>query len=204
MVDRIKQVMDYVQMSTTTFADKINISRSSLTHLFSGRNQPSLDVAKKILTAFPEISTEWLIMGMGNMLQEVKPAPAPKAEPVTTPQPLQQIELFADEGNTSEPATPPIEETAVETPQLESPEPEIPVPAEVPSPEPKEEIVAETPARRAIGAPTRGRGRNAESNNPPRESKRERISNSQGDKKIVQILFIYEDKSFDIYMPNNG
>ena len=71
MVDRIKQVMEYEQMSPTAFADKININRSSLTHIFSGRNQPSLDVAKKILTAFPEISTEWLIMGMGEMLQPV-------------------------------------------------------------------------------------------------------------------------------------
>ena len=69
MIDRIKQVMDYSQLSTTTFADTIGISRSGLTHLLTGRNQPSLDVARKILAKFPEISTEWLIMGMGDMFR---------------------------------------------------------------------------------------------------------------------------------------
>ena len=70
MVDRIKQIIEYVQMSPTAFADTIGINRSSLAHIFSGRNQPSLDVAKKILTSFPEISTEWLIMGVGLMIKD--------------------------------------------------------------------------------------------------------------------------------------
>ena len=56
-------------MSSSAFADTIGISRSGLTHLLTGRNQPSLDVARKILAKFPEISTEWLIMGMGDMLR---------------------------------------------------------------------------------------------------------------------------------------
>ena len=54
-------------MTPSQFAEAIEINRSTLTHLFSGRNQPSLDIARKILNAFPEISTEWLIMGVGPM-----------------------------------------------------------------------------------------------------------------------------------------
>ena len=69
MIDRIKQVIEYSQLSSSAFADTIGISRSGLTHLLTGRNQPSLDVARKILAKFPEISTEWLIMGMGDMLR---------------------------------------------------------------------------------------------------------------------------------------
>ena len=203
MVNRIKQVMEYAQMSPTAFADKISVNRSSLTHIFSGRNQPSLDIAKKILTAFPEISTEWLIMGMGNMLQEVNPAPAPKAEPVTAPQPLQQIELFADEDIVNEPDTVSTEETAVETPKVETPESEKDASAEVHTPESQVDVVPETPVRRPISTVSRGRGRASESYSPPRESKRDRLSNSQGDKKITKILFFYEDKSFDVYTPNN-
>mgnify|MGYP002708761538 CR=1 FL=1 len=59
--------MDEQQMTPSQFAEAIEINRSTLTHLFSGRNQPSLDIARKILNAFPEISTEWLIMGVGPM-----------------------------------------------------------------------------------------------------------------------------------------
>jgi len=59
--------MDKEQLSPAQLAERLDINRSNLTHLFSGRNQPSLDLAKKILHAFPEISTEWLIMGVGSM-----------------------------------------------------------------------------------------------------------------------------------------
>ena len=67
MIDRIKQIMEYYNLTPASLAEQIGINRSSLTHLFSGRNQPSLDLAKKILHCYPEIKTEWLIMGVGEM-----------------------------------------------------------------------------------------------------------------------------------------
>jgi transcriptional regulator with XRE-family HTH domain len=69
MVDRIKQIMEFYELTPASFAEQIGINRSNLTHLFSGRNQPSLDLAKKILHYYPEIKTEWLIMGVGEMLR---------------------------------------------------------------------------------------------------------------------------------------
>lgn len=77
MVDRIKQVMEYYEETPASFSEKLGVNRSNLTHLFSGRNQPSLDFAKKVLKAFPEVSTEWLIMGVGKMVRtpdEIIPA----------------------------------------------------------------------------------------------------------------------------------
>lgn len=70
MVDRIKHVMEYYEETPAGFAEKVGVNRSNLTHLFTGRNQPSLDFAKKVLTAFPEVSTEWLIMGVGKMIKD--------------------------------------------------------------------------------------------------------------------------------------
>ena len=69
MVERIKQIMEYYKLAPASFAEVIGINRSNLTHLFSGRNQPSLDLAKKILHCYPDIKTEWLIMGVGNMFR---------------------------------------------------------------------------------------------------------------------------------------
>lgn len=69
MVDRIKKIIEYYQLSPAAFAEQIGINRSNLTHLFSGRNQPSLELAKKILLCFPDIKTEWLIMGVGQMFR---------------------------------------------------------------------------------------------------------------------------------------
>jgi DNA-binding XRE family transcriptional regulator len=70
MVDRIKKIMEYYKYSPASFSERIGINRSNLTHLFSGRNQPSLELAKKILHYFPDIKTEWLIMGVGDMFRD--------------------------------------------------------------------------------------------------------------------------------------
>jgi len=49
------------QLSASQFADKLGIPRSSISHILSGRNKPSLDVVQKILRVFPEISAEDLL-----------------------------------------------------------------------------------------------------------------------------------------------
>ena len=106
MVDRIKQVMEHYEETPASFAEKIGVNRSNLTHVFSGRNQPSLDFAKKVLVAFPEVSTEWLIMGVGKMIKDPDETPVVKREFV-------QTDLFAsiDENETPEPEVEMFEET---------------------------------------------------------------------------------------------
>jgi len=209
MVDRIKQVMEYEQMSPTAFADKININRSSLTHIFTGRNQPSLDVAKKILTAFPEISTEWLIMGMGNMIQEV-PAQSDSAPSVKTVDNMQQTDLFSgtedgimDQAGTEMAETEPIiEEVAVIEQEPAAPEILVNEPQQAINEPVKEEAVVNDAPPTVTPARPRGRGRASESHIPASAPRRDRISNSQGDKKLVKIVFFYEDRSFEEYRPS--
>ncbi|MBM6864293.1 helix-turn-helix transcriptional regulator [Bacteroides caecigallinarum] len=67
MKDRIIQIMRQTGLSNAEFAEKIGISTSSLSHIFSGRNNPSLDVVKRIHKSFPEISLNWIMYGEGNM-----------------------------------------------------------------------------------------------------------------------------------------
>ncbi len=68
MIDRIKKLLEKDQLSPSQFADEINIQRSSLSHVLSGRNKPSLDFVMKIKQRFPEINLDWLIFGDGDML----------------------------------------------------------------------------------------------------------------------------------------
>lgn len=196
MVDRIKQVMDYEQMSPTAFADKININRSSLTHIFSGRNQPSLDVAKKILKAFPEISTEWLIMGMGNMLQPVPEAVETPVQ-VKTVDNMQQTDLFSGTEDDVENDVVTPEPVVDSVNKGEDVEATSVVPE---SPSQVEDKVSEVAA--PAPRPVRGRGRTSESNNSGSVTRRDRISNSQSDKKLVKIVLFYEDRSFEEYRPS--
>lgn len=215
MVDRIKKIMEYKQMSPTAFADTIDINRSSLTHIFSGRNQPSLDVAKKILTAFPDISTEWLVMGIGDMVQSGTKQVSnvimdnPPIS-VSTVDNMQQTDLFAAIEMAEALSTEPVK-MAVETPKSE-PKPNIVATPVVRSqPEPGPEPVTEPELRSVANinsesvdtpVPVRNRVKNQESHISARESKRDRISNSQSDKKISKIIFFYDDRSFEIYTPN--
>lgn len=63
MVSRIEKIILDHGLSHTEFAEKIGVTRSSLSHIFSGRNKPSLEVILKIYTAFPEVDLEWLLTG---------------------------------------------------------------------------------------------------------------------------------------------
>lgn len=224
MVDRIKQVMEYEQMSPANFADAIDINRSSLTHIFTGRNQPSLDVARKILKAFPEIRTEWLIMGVGQMLQEISQQQTLPSPVVTTVDNMQQTDLFSGMEVTArkqliEDVKPAVQAEEVNKTSNTSVEPEA-MKSEVPNRVVEEKVsvkasssttgdILESQATNENGiqeeAIVSGRGRNAkfaESHISTGNTKREKISVSQGDKKIAKIIFFYDDKSFEIYLPN--
>ncbi len=67
MIDRINKIIEANNMSTTQFADSINIQRPSMSHIIAGRNNPSLDFVAKVLKAFPDIDPDWLIFGTGKM-----------------------------------------------------------------------------------------------------------------------------------------
>ena len=58
-------------MTAAQFAEKIGISPSSLSHILSGRNNPSLEVVMKIHKACDYISLDWLLYGEGQMETDV-------------------------------------------------------------------------------------------------------------------------------------
>jgi len=62
---RLKKVLEYYQLSASQFAEKIDVQRSSISHLLSGRNKPSLDFVLKVLEAFKEVELYWLLNGKG-------------------------------------------------------------------------------------------------------------------------------------------
>ena len=71
MKERIAQIVQKEGMTAAQFADKIGISPSSLSHILSGRNNPSLEVVMKIHKACDYISLDWLLYGEGEMETDV-------------------------------------------------------------------------------------------------------------------------------------
>ncbi len=64
-VKRLEKILRYYDLSASVFADKINVQRSSISHLLSGRNKPSLEFVLKVVKNFPEINLYWLLNGKG-------------------------------------------------------------------------------------------------------------------------------------------
>lgn len=209
MVERIKEIIEYSQLSSAAFADMIGISRSGLTHLLTGRNQPSLDVARKILAKFPEISTEWLIMGMGAMLR-------PDEQPITASDNIEndvtsaaypnenskfdrQTDLFGEfenPVNTESDVQDEVEiiaEHEVGNPVLEAKDVLPNVESVVLPRSVQDDIPVEAPQ-------TASAVRKVSENRPATPVKRDRrTTNATPEKKLQKIVFFYDDHSFEVF-----
>ena len=69
MKDRLLKFLNSQQLSSARFAEIIGVQPSGISHILSGRNKPGFDFIQKILTSYPSLNAEWLIMGKGNMFK---------------------------------------------------------------------------------------------------------------------------------------
>lgn len=102
---KLEKILDYYSLTASSFADKIGVQRSSMSHLLSGRNKPSLDFVLKIVDEFKEVDLYWLLLGKGEF---------PKNEISSNPTPLQlinkNIEKARDLFDTEEVENSPVQE----------------------------------------------------------------------------------------------
>ena len=70
MNTRLKQFIAAENISQSQFADTIKVVRASVSHVLSGRNYPSYDFIKAIMSAYPNLNIEWLMMGKGKMYKD--------------------------------------------------------------------------------------------------------------------------------------
>jgi transcriptional regulator with XRE-family HTH domain len=71
MKERLIQLLDLEQLTPSKFADIIGVQRSSVSHVISGRNNPSFDFLQKTLRAFPGLNADWLMLGQGTMYEQM-------------------------------------------------------------------------------------------------------------------------------------
>lgn len=71
LVSRLKQYLDYRQISVTQFADECAIPRPTGSQLLAGRNKKVSDeIISKIHAAYPELNIVWLMFGEGDMVKD--------------------------------------------------------------------------------------------------------------------------------------
>jgi transcriptional regulator with XRE-family HTH domain len=83
IVKRITQILEEQQLSSSAFADTIGVQRSSISHVLSGRNKPSLEFILKTVRAFPAYSTDWLLFGKSSESPATYPTPIDETPPST-------------------------------------------------------------------------------------------------------------------------
>ena len=83
MKDRIAHIIRAKNLTAAEFALRLGIQPSNISHLLSGRNNPSLDFVKKLKETFPEYSLEWIIFGRGPITVSEPFAPVTPIEPVS-------------------------------------------------------------------------------------------------------------------------
>ena len=97
---RIRTIMDFHQLSAAAFADKIQVPRSSISHLLSGRNKPSLDFVLKVVKEFEDVELYWLLNGKGNFPKSDKPSPIAKEKSPIQEEKIIDVAITADKQST--------------------------------------------------------------------------------------------------------
>lgn len=98
LIERFRYLMKLNRLNASSFADEIGVQASSVSHILSGRNKPSLEFIQKVLIRFPKIDANWLINGTTK-------APADKDAL------FEQQEIQASEASNKNPDPEPLEES---------------------------------------------------------------------------------------------
>ena len=107
---RLEIILKHYGLSASAFAEKISVQRSSISHILSGRNKPSLDFIDKVLQAFPEIDLLWLLSGNGKshsatpLSKSLPIRPAVETQPsarsaINDPEGIDRIVVFYQDGS---------------------------------------------------------------------------------------------------------
>jgi transcriptional regulator with XRE-family HTH domain len=65
--ERVARYLDMQHLNKTQLAERLNISLAQLSHIYSGRNKPGVDILQKILSIFKDCNARWLLLGEGDM-----------------------------------------------------------------------------------------------------------------------------------------
>jgi len=72
MKERLLEFLRVENKSSAQFAEEIGVQPSGISHILSGRNNPSLDFVLKMLEKYQFLSTDWLLFGKGSMYKDPK------------------------------------------------------------------------------------------------------------------------------------
>ena len=70
MEERVRQLIDYYNINPYLLERKIFVSEGTISKFLAGKIGMKVTTLVKIMENFPDISTEWLVLGRGEMLRK--------------------------------------------------------------------------------------------------------------------------------------
>ena len=71
IIDRLKLILERVNLTPGNFAEKIGVAPATISHILSGRNKyPSAEVMLRLHETFPAIDLNWLLTGEGTLVKD--------------------------------------------------------------------------------------------------------------------------------------
>jgi transcriptional regulator with XRE-family HTH domain len=106
MKERLLEFLKAENKSSAQLAEEIGVQPSGISHIISGRNNPSLDFVMKMFEKYQFLSVEWLLFGKGSMYKEnmmqslfddtIKPEPEKKQIQFDNEYPRSEKEIFTN------------------------------------------------------------------------------------------------------------
>jgi transcriptional regulator with XRE-family HTH domain len=173
MNERLLKIMEYFNYSPSIFADEIGVIRSSISHIISGRNNPGLELLQKVLIRFPQVSSDWLLLGRGEMMLNDDEMDKKRMTIVNQPKKIGQLNLddFTNPLKNQIPESRPVQKPA-ETIIPSKSAPEVISSLQPKESSPVQELIKEGPA--AVQS----------------------TENKKSESKVKRVTIFFEDNSF--------
>ena len=209
--------MQAKNITAKQFAEEIGIQPSGMSHILSGRNNPSLEFVSKVIRRYPEIDANWLLMGKGQMYgelgiknEEFAPLRSQAVSPLEPGRGIRANEEFAPLRSQAvsplEPGRGMRNEESLSEPTLFSAP--LPAPAPAPLPEPRKENyepeireAEDLPDLQDLVSAQREQEEEEREEAPEPVAKEKPASVSTDKRRLVKILFFYDDHTFEEYRP---
>ncbi len=69
MKEKLQLLMERLQLKPGQFARMLDVNPAIISHILAERNKPGVDLLQRILSNFPQVNPDWLLLDSGEMFR---------------------------------------------------------------------------------------------------------------------------------------
>jgi len=220
MKERVLKIIDELKLTTSEFALRVGAQPAQISHIKTGRNQVTLDIVTKILKAYPNIDSDWLLFGKGNMYKntsestENQPSTSKKlpiqlemadlfnSVPNNSPNENKENELIQSHNNNESNSSANTDQVEEKVSSEKETSPEQSSSIEISVPQPTSSNLTNNSSDVNVTTNKLDYTKNNASNqNTDKKDEDSRIINEKPHPYVKKIVVFYSDKTYDEFLP---